>query len=97
MTIEKKKDGSHVELILNGWMDTQNAPLLEAELEALESDVDSLTLDMSGMEYCSSAGLRQIMAANRRMNGALTLRHVDEKIMILLRMSGLESYLNIEP
>ena len=50
MTIEKKKNGSNVELILNGWMDTQNAPLLEEALKTLESDTEHLTLDMTDLE-----------------------------------------------
>ena len=97
MTIEKKKNGSHAELILNGWMDTQNAPLLEEALQTLESDTEHLTLDMTDLEYCSSAGIRQIVAAYKRMKGALTLRNVNENIMILLNMTGLGSRLHFEP
>ena len=50
MTIEKKKNGRNTELILNGWMDTQNAPLLEEALKTLESDTEHLTLDMTDLE-----------------------------------------------
>ena len=97
MTIEKKKDGNRVELILEGWMDTLCAPKLAAELAALESDVEHLTLEMAGLEYCSSAGIRQIVAAQKRMKGALTLRNVNERIRTLLRIAGLEAHLNFEP
>ena len=97
MTIEKKKNGSNAELILNGWMDTQNAPLLEEALKTLESDTEHLTLDMTGLEYCSSAGIRQIVVAYKRLKGALTLRNVNENIMTLLTMTGLEPYLHFEP
>ena len=97
MTIQKKKDGNRVELILEGWMDTLGAPILASELDALESDVEHLTLDMAGLEYCSSAGIRQIVAAQKRMKGALTLRNVNDRIKTLLRMAGLEAHLNFEP
>ena len=97
MTIEKKKNGSNVELILNGWMDTQNAPLLEDALKTLESDTEHLTLDMTDLEYCSSAGIRQIVVAYKRLKGALTLRNVNENIMTLLELTGLEPYLHFEP
>ena len=96
MTIEKKKNGSNVELILNGWLDTQNAPLLEEALKTFESDTEHLTLDMADLEYCSSAGIRQIVVAYKRMKGALTLRNVNGNIMTLLTMTGLESYLHFE-
>jgi anti-anti-sigma factor len=97
MTIEKKKNGRNTELILNGWMDTLNAPLLGEALESLESDTEHLTLDMTDIEYCSSAGIRQIVAAYKRMKGALTLRNVNENIMTLLNMTGLGTRLHIEP
>ncbi len=97
MTVEKKKNGSNVELILNGWLDTQNAPLLEEALKTLECDTEHLTLDMTGLEYCSSAGIRQIVVAYKRLKGALTLRNVNENIMTLLELTGLEPYLHFEP
>ena len=84
-------------MILNGWLDTQNAPLLEEALKTLECDTEHLTLDMTGLEYCSSAGIRQIVVAYKRLKGALTLRNVNENIMTLLEMTGLEPYLHFEP
>ena len=97
MTIEKKTDGNSVELILKGWMDTQNAPLLAAALDELDPQPGSLVLDMTGLEYTSSAGIRQLVATHKRMNGALTLKHVSAEIMDVLRMTGLDRKLNIEP
>ncbi len=97
MTIEKKTDGNSVELILKGWMDTQNAPLLAAALDELDPHPGSLVLDMTGLEYTSSAGIRQLVATHKRMNGALTLKHVSAEIMDVLRMTGLDRKLNIEP
>ena len=97
MAIQKRKDDNRVELILDGWIDTLGAPMLASELDALESDVEHLTLEMAGLEYCSSAGIRQIVAAQKRMKGSLTLRNVNERIKTLLRMAGLASHLNFEP
>ena len=71
-------------------MDTQSAPELEAELNELTPDVSSLVFDCSGLEYISSAGLRQLVAAHKKMNGALTLRHVSDEIMGVIRMTGLD-------
>ncbi len=33
MTITKNRDGAHLELALEGWLDTTAAPQLEAELK----------------------------------------------------------------
>lgn len=96
MTIEKTLNGNVAELKLIGWLDTQNAPELEAAIDALEGDVNALVIDMAQLEYISSAGLRQVVAAYKRMNGALTLRHVSDEIRNVLHMTGLEKRMRIE-
>ena len=96
MTIEKRLNGNVAELKLIGWLDTQNAPELEAAIDALEGDVNALVIDMAQLEYISSAGLRQVVAAYKRMNGALTLRHVSDEIRNVLHMTGLEKRMRIE-
>ena len=97
MTIEKKEYGDSAELILSGWMDTQGAPQLAAAVDELGPEVKSLSLDLSGLEYTSSAGMRQLVATHKRMNVALTLKHVSPEIMDVLRMTGLDKKLNFEP
>ncbi len=96
MTIEKKINGNSAELSLNGWMDTQNAPQLAAAVDELGAEVESLVLDMSGLEYVSSAGIRQIVATHKRMGGALTLKHVAPVVKDVLTAMGLDKKLNIE-
>ncbi len=96
MTIEKITHGSTAELKLSGWLDTQTAPLLEAEVNELDADVTALTLDFTELEYISSAGLRQIVAAYKKMKGALTLRHVSDEIMNVISMTGLDKRMKFE-
>ena len=96
MTIEKNVLGNTVELKLSGWLDTQTTPQLEAEVNALDADVTALTLDFADLEYISSAGLRQIVAAYKKMKGALTLRHVSDEIMNVISMTGLDKRIKIE-
>lgn len=96
MTIEKTVQGSTVELKLSGWLDTQTTPQLEAEVNALDADVTALALDFADLEYISSAGLRQIVAAYKKMKGALTLRHVSDEIMNVISMTGLDKRIKIE-
>ncbi len=90
MTIEKKITGNEAELKLTGWLDTQSTPMLEEALNGLGSDITGLTLDFADLEYVSSAGLRQIVAAYKKMNGALTLKNVSEEIMGVIKMTGLD-------
>ena len=96
MTIEKNVQGSTEELRLSGWLDTQSCPLLEKEISLLGEDISTLVFDCSGLEYISSGGLRLIVAAYKKMKGALTLRHVSDEIMGVIRMTGLDKRLNFE-
>ena len=96
MTIEKNVCGSAAEMKLTGWLDTQTAPELDAEIGALGEDITSLTLDFEKLEYISSAGLRLIVAAYKKMNGALTLRNVSGEIMSVIKMTGLDKRITIE-
>lgn len=98
MEIRKKKDGSSLTLELEGRMDTTTAPELEAELNQSLDGVTALTLDMGQLAYLSSAGLRVILTAQKRMNkqGSMVVRHVNETIMEVFEVTGFVNILNIE-
>ena len=95
MTIEKNVCDNAAEMKLSGWLDTQTAPELDAEIRALGEEITALTLDFEKLEYISSAGLRLIVAAYKKMNGALTLCHVSDEIMSVIRMTGLDKRITI--
>ncbi len=96
MTIEKNINDNKAELKLSGWLDTQTAPQLEEEITALGSEISALVLDFSELEYISSAGIRQLVSAYKKMNGALTLAHVSDEIMSVISMTGLDKRITIE-
>ena len=96
MTINKTVNGTEAVLALSGWLDTKTAPELRDALDALEEGMESLVLDCAELEYISSAGLRQLVAAHKKMNGNLTIRGVSKEIMDILRMSGFDKRLHIE-
>lgn len=95
MTVKKTVEGNKALLEIDGWLDTQTAPELGAALDALDSSVTELTIDMNALEYISSAGLRQIVAAHKKMNGNLTIKNVSAEIMDVFNMSGFSKRLNI--
>ena len=95
MTIRKITNGSETVMELAGWLDTQTAPELEAAIGALDGAA-SLILDLKELEYISSAGLRQLVAAHKKMNGELTIRNVSTEIMDVLQMAGFDKRLHIE-
>ena len=96
MAVQKITNGTEVTLKVDGWLDTQSSPELEKAVSALDGSVESLVLDLEKLEYISSAGLRQIVAAHKKMNGKLTLRKVQPDIMNVLSMAGFDKRLHIE-
>ena len=95
MTIRKNTTGSETVMELSGWLDTQTAPELEKAIGGLEGTT-SLILDLKELEYISSAGLRQLVIAHKKMNGELTIRNASAEIMDILRMTGFDKLLRIE-
>ena len=97
MTINRKEQGSEVEIALSGRLDTTTAPQLEAELKSIEG-VTALTLDFAGLDYLSSAGLRVLLAAQKAMGrqGGLVIRNVNETIMEVFEITGFSDILTIE-
>ena len=98
MTIEKKITGEEATLIVSGRLDTQTAPELESELDAILSDLKDLTFDMTNLEYVSSAGLRVILKAQKAMNaqGSMKLVGVNDSIMEVFDITGFLDILTIE-
>lgn len=98
MTITTTRNGSALTLQLEGLLDTTTSPQLEAELSASLDGVTQLTLDLQQLAYLSSAGLRVILGAQKRMNkqGQMVVRHVNETIMEVFEVTGFVDILTIE-
>lgn len=96
MAVQKITKGTEVTLKVDGWLDTQASPELEKAVSELDGSVETLVFDFEKLEYISSAGLRQIVAAHKKMNGKLTLRNVQPDIMSVLSMAGFDKRLHIE-
>lgn len=62
-----KNENGDVFVELEGKLDTLSAPAFEKELEPVLDEAKSLTLDVEGVQYISSAGLRTILAAQQFM------------------------------
>ena len=98
MTIERTVNGTVVTLKIVGRLDTSTAPALEAAIDGCSVDIKELVLDCSELEYVSSAGLRVILKAQKRMNaqGSMKLIGVNEAIMEVFDITGFADILTIE-
>ena len=76
MTIEIKKTGTATVIEIAGRLDTTTAPVLDKTICEDISENSDLTLDLKNLEYISSAGLRVLLSAQKRMqkSGSMKLR-----------------------
>ena len=98
MTIEIKKQSGDVVIELVGRLDTITAPVLEKTINENIGEIQNLTLDFKGLEYISSAGLRVLLGAQKRIKakGFMRLIGVCEDVMEVLEMTGFADILTIE-
>ena len=98
MTITKKLEGKHLNMALEGRLDTTTAPQLESELQQSIDGITELTMDFAGLEYLSSAGLRVLLSAQKVMNkqGTMVIHNVNETIMEIFEVTGFVDVLTIE-
>ena len=83
---------------LEGRLDTVTAPELEQVINNEGEELDNLVLDFSGINYISSAGLRVLLGAQKKMNaqGSMELINVSEDVMDILEMTGFADILVIK-
>lgn len=95
MEISKTLNGNELVIGLKGRLDTTTAPELEKELTL--DNIDSLVLDFKSLDYISSAGLRAILNAQKKMsNKKMVVKNVSEEIKEIFEMTGFDSILTIE-
>ncbi len=98
MNITEKSNGSELCISLEGRLDTTTAPELEKILSGSLDGVTDLTFDMGKLDYLSSAGLRILLGAQKRMNkqGSMKVTNVNETIMEIFEVTGFADILTIE-
>lgn len=98
MDINKTVNGEELTVALVGRLDTTTAPELEEEWKEGLNGVTALIVDFSKLEYISSAGLRVILSAQKKMNtqGSMVIKNVNEGIMEVFEITGFSDILTIE-
>lgn len=98
MTIEIKKNTEETIIEIVGRLDTITAPVLDKALNEDIGETQNLVLDVKGMEYISSAGLRVLLSAQKKMQkiGSMKLTNVCNAVMDIFEMTGFADILVIE-
>ena len=99
MDINKTLEGSKMTVALSGRLDTTTAPVFEKELKESLAGVDDLTLDFTGLEYISSAGLRVLLSAQKMLNasgGKMKIVGANDIVKEIFEVTGFSDILTIE-
>ena len=98
MVIEIKKSAENTVIEIVGRLDTTTAPSLEKTINESIEEIKNLTLDFKGLEYISSAGLRVLLAVQKKMNqiGSMKVTNVCESVMEVFEITGFADILTIE-
>lgn len=100
MEIVKKNNDDGIVLELSGKLDTNTAPELESAITSLlvSEEVKNLELDMAGITYLSSAGLRVLLSTQKKINslqGNLVITNASKTLKEVFEITGFMGILTI--
>ena len=98
MTLTTEKNETRLAVSLSGELNTLTAPELTALLARELGGVQALTLDFTGCDYVSSAGLRVLLATFKQMKAAggdMKLSNVGENFQDVLQNTGLDAVFGV--
>ena len=99
MEIKVIDEGKPYVIALVGRLDTNTAPQLEEFAGQLyDKSVSDIAVDMASCDFVSSAGLRVIVAMQKRATtgGSLVFRNVVPDVMDVFKMTGFDKILTFE-
>ena len=98
MMIEIKRNAEETTIEIVGRLDTTTAPALEKAINRDIAETKNLILNVKGLEYISSAGLRVLLGAQKKMQkiGSMKVTNVCEEVMEVFEMTGFADILTIE-
>lgn len=96
MKINFNKNGEEMIVELEGRLDTTTAPEFDSFLTNNLMGVNALTINCENLVYVSSAGLRVLLTAHKKMKGSMKLTNVQELVMEVFEMTGFSDILVIE-
>lgn len=99
MEITTLQEGTPTVIALVGRLDTNTSPMLDEFAKNLyDGGAHDIVVDMTDCDYVSSAGLRVIVAMQKRavVDGSLVFRSVQPTVADVFSMTGFDSILTIE-
>ncbi|HSX04644.1 MAG TPA: STAS domain-containing protein [Rhabdochlamydiaceae bacterium] len=95
------EESNHKKIVrLQGKIDAMSTPNLEKKLMPLIENEHKMSVDFSKVEYLSSAGMRLLLSATRKMKakgGMIVFFGMNDEVSEIIKMAGFEKILNIYP
>ena len=92
MTVNIERNYELATMGISGRLDAATAPNLEKIINEFPEDTKELVFDMSGVEYISSAGIRVMLGAYKKMNlnkGIMRIEKANDLVREVFEMTGL--------
>ena len=98
MDVSIDKNGNETVIKVSGRVDATTAPELDNKVNECIDGVSKLIFDFKDMEYISSAGLRVILSAQKKMNtqGDMIVKNVSDDVMEVFEITGFLDFLKFE-
>ena len=97
MEIKKYYNGEKLTIVINGRIDTVTSPELEKALSDIPSHVNVLVFDFEYVEYISSACLRVLLMAKKRLGnkGSITIANVNKIVKEVFSITGFDKFIEV--
>jgi len=103
LSVQTETKGSIAVVTVSGRIDSETAPAFDAELTEIVGENSRLVLNLKGVDYMSSAGIRAIVKASQAVEkngGVVRLASVPELVNSVLYTVGLNqklgSYVSVD-
>ena len=100
MNINMTTEGRTLTAAVEGRLDTTTAPELEAALRSAMTDIQDVIFDFEKLEYISSAGLRVLLSAQKKVreggDGQVIVRGANDLVKEVFAITGFCDILTVE-
>lgn len=96
MNVSIEREAQAARVTVAGSLNTNTARQLEHELAPLFGEVETIVFDLAELDYISSAGLRVLMMAFKRLGGrGVTIENAGEDIREVLDITGFSTLFDV--
>jgi len=99
MKLDVTTNGTAANIVISGKLSVATSPDLEEAVQGLPAQTKDITMDLTDLEYISSAGLRVLVSTQKLVTsrgGNLVLQHPCDEVSEVFEMTGLSDVFTLE-